>query len=359
MKRVRRIVMKSFSKIIAGLILFLAITLGLFCQGKAIAAPADPSPKIIIRLSHGYSTTYIRHKSARKWKELLEKESQGQVEVKIYPAGQLVKPTEEINALMMGSIDMAAVHGGPLSSLVPLWDVFILPFFWPNDGKNFEPAWKFKQSAMVKRIMISKLEEKGIKFIGFNTVVGGSSEFCTTKRTVKNISDFQGLKMATVAGWLRFEAVKAIGASCITLPTTEIAQALAQGTVDGEFGTLTNILAGGLPVKYVYWWPSWCNDTGASFLMNMKKWRDLPDNIKKLIDNYGTPEMQSWTNKEVLVEEAQALIDLKKRGIQVESDAALQEECSKRLQFIPDLFAKKYGKDGQELIAGARALMGK
>jgi TRAP-type C4-dicarboxylate transport system substrate-binding protein len=93
--------------------------------------------------------------------------------------------------------------------------------------------------------------------------------------------------------------------------------------------------------------------------MNMKKWRDLPDNIKKLIDNYGTPEMQSWTNKEVLVEEAQALIDLKKRGIQVESDAALQEECSKRLQFIPDLFAKKYGKDGQELIAGARALMGK
>lgn len=351
--------MKNFWQKLIGLSLALAITIVLAYPNEAVAAPADPSQKIILRFSHGYQTTYIRHKSAMKWKELLERESKGQVEVKIYPAGQLVKSTEEMNALMMGSVDMAATHGGPISSIVPLWDIFVMPFFWPNDGKNFEPAWKFKQSEIVRKIMISKVEEKGIKFIGFNTVVGASSEFSTIKRPVKKISDFKGLKMNTAAGWLRYEAVRTLGASCVSMSSTEIAQALAQGTIDGEFGTYTNVLAAGYPVKYVHWWPSWCNDTGAAFLMNMKKWNSLPENIKKLIDNSITPEMQNWTNREVLVEEAQALIELKKRGIQVESDPELQQECAKKLQTLPDVFAEKYGKDGQDLITGARALMGK
>jgi len=351
--------MKKFWQILMGFSLALAITVVFVYQNEAKAAPADPTQKITIRFSHGYPVTYIRHKSALKWKELLEKESQGQVEVKIFPAGQLVKTTEEMNALMMGSVDMSATHGGPISSLVPLWDIFIMPFFWPNDGKNFEPAWKFKQSDIVKKIMISKVEEKGLKFIGFNTVVGGSAEFSTTKRPVKKISDLKGLKMNTAAGWMRYEAVKALGASCITLPSTEIAQALAQGTIDGEFGTVTNVLASGYPVKYVHSWPSWCNDTGAAFLMNMKKWNSLPEHIKKLIDSSVTPQMQEWTNKEVIGEEVQAVNELRKRGIQVESDPGIQQEAAKELKFLIELFEKKFGKDGRDLIAGARALMGK
>ena len=300
--------------------------------GEGIAVSAEPTTKITIRFSHAYPTGYIRHKSAVYWKELLEKESKGQVEVKIYPAGQLVKSSEEMNAVLMGSVDMAATHGGPISSITPLWDVFMMPFFWPNDGKNFEPAWKFKQSTTVKKIMIPKLEAKGFKFIGFNTTVGGSSEFSTSKKAVRKMADFNALKLHTSGGWLRYEAVKALGASCVTLPMSEISQALAQGTIDGEFGTVTNTLATGYPVKYVHWWPSWCNDTGAGFLMNGKKWNSLPENIKNLIDNVVTPQMQTWTNKEVLVEEMEAVASLKKRGVEfVDSESGIQEECANPL----------------------------
>ena len=115
--------------------------------------------------------------------------------------------------------------------------------------------------------------------------------------------------MNTLAGWLRFEAVKALGASCVTMPKSEVGEALAQGTLDGEFSTVSDVLTSGYPVKYIHWWPSWCNDTGAGFLMNMKKWNSLPDDIKKLIDNYVTPETQKWTNKQVLVDEAQSVIE--------------------------------------------------
>ncbi len=148
-------------KILAGLFLTAAMVIG--GLGEALAAPGEPGPKITIRLSHSYPVTYIRHKSALKWKELLEKESKGQVEVKIFPAGQLQKSTGEMDAVVLGNVDMVAVHGGQNASLVPLWDIFAMPFLWPCDEKNFEPAWKFKTSEIVKRVMIPKTDQKGIK----------------------------------------------------------------------------------------------------------------------------------------------------------------------------------------------------
>ena len=338
-------------------VLSLPVALFLSFLGEPSAAAAE---KIVLRLSHGNQVNHIRHKSALMWKELLEKESKGRVEVKIFPASQLYKSTEEISALMMGGLDMVAAHGGPISSLVPQWDIFIMPFFWPNDGKNFDPAWKFKESEVVKRVMIPKLEQKGVKFIGFMTALGGGAEFSTTNRPVKKVSDLKGLKLNTLAGWLRFEAVKALGASCVTMPKSEVGEALAQGTLDGEFSTVSDVLTSGYPVKYIHWWPTWCNDTGAGFLMNMKKWNSLPEDIKKLIDNLVTPETQKWTNKQVLVEEAQSVIELKNRKmIFVDPDPGTLEECAKREQFLWELYEKKFGKDGQEIIRTAKQMMGK
>lgn len=312
--------------------------------------------QITIRIAHDYPPTHIRHKSCVKWKELLEKESKGQVEVKIYPAGQLMKGSQAIDGAMTGTVDMIAVHGGMISPIVPLWDIFQMPFLWPNDGKNFEPAWKFKQSEIVKKIIIPKLEQKGIKFTGFVTALGGSAEFSTTNRAVRKVEDFKGLKMNTSAGWMRFEAVKALGASCISMPTTEIAMALSQGTIDGEFGTTTNTLASGLPVKYVHWWPSWSNDSGSSFLMNMGKWNSLPKNIKDMIDNLVTPETQKWTNKAIVDEEMTAVVELKKRGCQfIDPAPGTLEECQKRVVILFDIYEKRFGKEGSELISAARA----
>ena len=341
-------------KMLAGSFLAVAMLIG--GLGEALAAPGEPGPKITIRLSHSYPVTYIRHKSALKWKELLEKESKGQVEVKIFPAGQLQKSSGEMDAVVLGNVDMIAVHGGQNASIVPLWDIFAMPFLWPCDEKNFDPAWKFKTSEIVKRAMVPKLEQKGIKFLGFMTALGCAANFSTTNRAVRKASDFKGLKMNTAAGWIRYEAVKALGASCVTLPVTELSTALSQGTIDGEFSTFTQVLTAGYPVKYLHWWPSWTADTGSAFLMNMKKWNSLPDDIKKIIDSYVTPETQKWTNKEVLVEEAQAVVELKKRGMQfVDPDPGTIAECKKRVSPVYNLYEKKYGKEGQEIMAAAKA----
>ena len=92
--------------------------------------------------------------------------------------------------------------------------------------------------------------------------------------------------------------------------------------------------------------------------MNMKKWNSLPDDIKKMIDNYVTPETQKWSNRQVLEDEAQSVIELKNRKmIFVDPDPGTLEECTKRVAFLFDLYEKKFGKEGHEIVKTSRDMM--
>lgn len=322
---------------------------------------AASQEKIVIRFAHGYPTSYIRHRSAMKWAWLLEKITKNQVEVKLYPAGQLFKTAQLLEAVMMGNVDIIATHGGNPTQLVPEWGFFMMPFFWwPSNVTDYSTAWKFKQSDFVQKKLVPKVEQRGLKFIGFMNALAGGGEFSTTKVKITKIDDFKGLKMQTSGGWLRHEAVKALGATAVTIPRAEIATGLAQGTIDGEFGTTTNVLASGYPVKYIHNWPSWVADTGACFLMNKKKWDSLPADIKYLIDQVVTPETQDWTNHAMVIDEINAKIALEKRGmIFVEPDPGTEKAIQKRCSFLLDKFAKRFGSFGREMVDVARSLLPK
>jgi TRAP-type C4-dicarboxylate transport system substrate-binding protein len=92
----------------------------------------------------------------------------------------------------------------------------------------------------------------------------------------------------------------------------------------------------------------------------MKKWNSLPEDIKKLINDVVTPETQKWTNKQVLLDEAQSLIELKTRKmVFVDPDPGTIEDCSQRVKFLFDLYEKKFGKEGYEIVNTAKEMMAK
>jgi TRAP-type C4-dicarboxylate transport system substrate-binding protein len=352
------IMKKGWTGLLLGVVAVISLSIIFLGTENAAALEKSSDGKIIIRLSHANNTNFIRHKSALKWKEIVERESKGQVEVKIYPASQIYKSNEEMNALLMGNLDMAALGGGgQIGTIVPEFEIFSLLFFWPNDGKNIESAWRFKNSEVVKKILISKLEQKGIKHIGFVTG-SGSASFSTTNRQVRSVADFKGLKLNSLTGWLRREASKAIGFSLVTIPKSEVGQALAQGTIDGELSTVADCLTSGYPVKYMHWWSSWGSDTGSSFVMSMKTWNALPENIRKIIDTVATPETQKYSNKQITIDESEAAAELKKRGVTfVEPNPGTVDELTSRLVYIQEMYADKFGTEGKELIKTAREMI--
>src|SRR4030042_5460050 len=59
-----------------------------------------------LKLAHGYPIPHTRNIVAQKMAELTQNYSQGGIRIEIYPAAQLYRAKEELDALIMGSVDI-------------------------------------------------------------------------------------------------------------------------------------------------------------------------------------------------------------------------------------------------------------
>ena len=69
---------------------------------------------------------------AERFKELAEERFPGRVSVEVYPSAQLMEDTEAIEALAFGEVQMIATSLSLYDRLTPKFQVFDLPFLFPN-----------------------------------------------------------------------------------------------------------------------------------------------------------------------------------------------------------------------------------
>ncbi len=82
------------------------VLVGLCCLALAPWAMADQP--IIIKFSHVVARDTPKGKAADYFKKLAEERTKGRVKVEVYPNSQLYKDKEELDALLLGSVQMLA-----------------------------------------------------------------------------------------------------------------------------------------------------------------------------------------------------------------------------------------------------------
>jgi TRAP-type transport system periplasmic protein len=161
-----------------------------------------------------------------KLEQTLEKKSNGRLEVKLKIGGVLGDEIESITKCRRGQIQAVGASTGAFASLVPELNVIELPYLF----RNYEEA-----DTILDDVLTPPLGEL---FRGAGLVLGFWSEngyrhFGTRDAPVKTAKDLQGKKMRSQESPVHIAMYKALGASPIPLPTTEVPQALATGNVDG------------------------------------------------------------------------------------------------------------------------------
>src|SRR3954451_16242408 len=129
----------------------------------ALAVPALAQAQTVIKFSHVVAPDTPKGKGSLKFKELAEKYTNGKVSVEVYPNSQLYKDNEELQALQLGSVQMLApslAKFGPLG--VREFEVFDLPFIFDNTAELHKVT-----QGPAGRLLLSKLEPKGIKGLAF------------------------------------------------------------------------------------------------------------------------------------------------------------------------------------------------
>jgi tripartite ATP-independent transporter DctP family solute receptor len=185
------------------------------------------SSSITIKFGHSSAPNSARDLGAQKFKEVVEAETDGQVKVEIYPASQLGNPTEIVQGVQMGNIEMVISPTSFMGGFQPLITLLDIPFLMPKEKDKLLSL----QDSDAMRQLLDKTESVGIKALGIWHT--GYKQF-TGPKALNTPESFKGLKFRAMPSPVIFEQFKTLGASPTDLPFAETYNALQTGTINGQ-----------------------------------------------------------------------------------------------------------------------------
>ncbi len=214
--------MKVFRNAFVMIFIVLTMIISAGCGGGG----KDTSGKINLKLGHALDINHPVHKAMVFWADTLKKSTDGRINIKIYPGGQLGGEKELIEQLQMGTLDITKVSSAGLEAFVPEMMVLGMPYLFRSN----EHKWKVLNSA-VGRELLNAGSDRGLIGIGFYEA--GERSFYTKGGPIRNPSDLKNLKIRVIKSPMAIELLKTFGASPTPISWGELYTALQQGTVDG------------------------------------------------------------------------------------------------------------------------------
>ena len=157
--------------------------------------------------------------------EELEDRSNGQIDVEVFHAGQLLESQEMLEGLNDGRAQAGYLVADFFGEL-PIYGGGSLPFVTMDPGAHVA-AWN--EAAESSEAFSNELEEAGVRLLSHLPVISGS--VALAEGPVETLDQLDGKRIRTFGPWAR--AVELAGATPVFLSTTEAYEGLQRGVVDG------------------------------------------------------------------------------------------------------------------------------
>lgn len=244
-----------------------------------------------------------------KFKEIVEKNSGGQIKVNVFPGGTLGSDQANVTGLQAGTLEMASMNSGIFASQIKDFAVFDFPFMFANSKE----ADAVVDGAFGKK-MHAKLQDKGLVGLGYYEL--GFRNITNGKRAVTKVADLEGLKLRVIPNAINVDWVKALGANPTPLPWPEVYAALEQRAVDGQENPLATINAAKFYEVQKYLTLTGHQYNPQSVVMSKKFWDKLSASEQKIVAD-AVVESAKFERQKARELEASLLDNLKKNGMEV------------------------------------------
>ncbi|HXX71819.1 MAG TPA: TRAP transporter substrate-binding protein [Candidatus Acidoferrum sp.] len=156
----------------------------------------------------------------------VKKRTNGAYEIELFGNGQIGNEVDLIGQVASGSLDMAMVGTGTLSTIEPSFAVVDLPFVW----KSKESYWKTVNGPIGQGLM-DKLEAKNLKAIAWGS--WGVRDFITNGFDVVKPEDMRGKRIRISQSPVFVKMIQAFGGNPAPLAWGEVYTGMQQKTIDG------------------------------------------------------------------------------------------------------------------------------
>jgi TRAP-type transport system periplasmic protein len=211
--------LRSIPFVIAGGFLFLVL----------LTSPPSQAAPIEIRAHHDATTASPWHHGMVRFAELVEKKSNGNLKVKIFPPGQLsqgnMRTTVEL--LQAGSLHCALFVPGYYEVFDERFMVFGMPFIFENREQTFRVL-----DGSLGEKMLAMMTAKNIRAMAYWD--HGYRQITNSKRPIRTPEDLRGLKIRTPPSPVVESIFRTLNTVTTATALGELYMALQQKMVDGQ-----------------------------------------------------------------------------------------------------------------------------
>lgn len=210
------------------------------------------------------------------WAKDVEKATKGRVKVQTFPGDTLFKTkSDAVTAIKGGIADVAFIYAWAYSPQFDLTDVMGVPFIAPNAEVAGRVTW-----SLFQKYTEMQDQWKDVKVLTIWTT--DPYVFITSKKSIKVLDDFKGMKMRVTAG-MATDMMKLLGGVPVLFPMPDSYLSLDKGVIDGMAAPGEAITGFRLYeiAKYYTMVPTTC--VSQQLIMNKNTWNSLPPDIQEAI----------------------------------------------------------------------------
>ena len=238
------------------------------CAGLAQAADAP----ILIKFAHVVADNTPKGQGALLFKQLAEERLPGRVKVEVYPNSSLFGDGKEMEALLLGDVQMLAPSLAKFEQYAKPVQIFDLPFLFDN----MEAVDRF-QASPEGRGLLTSMEDKNITGLAY---WHNGLKVMSANKPLRVPADARGLKFRVQASAVLEEQFKAVRANPRKMSFAEVYQGLQTGVVNGAENPYSNIYSQKMHEVQKYITESNHGLLDYMVIANSTFWDGLPEDVR-------------------------------------------------------------------------------
>jgi tripartite ATP-independent transporter DctP family solute receptor len=247
--------------------------------GATLAMPwiARAAPEFTLKYANNVPVTHPLNVRAKEAMDRIKAQTNGRVDIEIFPNNQLGSDTDMLSQLRSGAIEFFTLSGLILSTLVPAASINGLGFAWGS----YDQVWPAMDGALGAYIR-AQIAKSGLHAME-QAWDNGFRQITSSTRPIKSPDDLKGFKIRVPPSPLWTSMFKAFDAAPTSINFSEVYSALQTKVVDGQENPLAVIFFAKLYEVQKYLSVTNHMWDGFWFLANGKAWNALPDDVRAVI----------------------------------------------------------------------------
>ncbi len=214
---------------------------------------------------------------AKEMAAAIKTETNGRVDIEIFPNNQLGSDTDMLSQIRSGGIEFFTLSGLILATLVPAASINGIGFAFPN----YDTVWKAMDGELGAHVR-GEIKKAGLEVMD-KIWDNGFRQITSSSKPINGPDDLKGFKIRVPVSPLWTSMFKAFDAAPASINFSEVYSALQTKIVEGQENPLAIISTAKL-----YEVQKYCSLTnhmwdGFWFLANRRAWEKLPDDVRTIV----------------------------------------------------------------------------